>query len=110
MKNDTITLTRVHGEQFEPKMSNKYRVLRVMELINRDDLHYIRLEYDDDISDPSADHMIMGAKTDCLQRVLWDDLLWCSLDDSAASILECCQGVSKERMEAFSDKLAQGSQ
>jgi hypothetical protein len=106
-KNGTITLSKVRGEEINAgQMSSKRRVLRATELINRGDLHYVRLEFDN-VPDPKADFLTYSV-LDGQRRVVWDGQLWCPLVNSAASILECCQGVTKENMKEFSDKLASG--
>ena len=126
MNTRTIMLTQANEEGFDPEkfhfdiknMSNVqvYRVIRVTELIKQDNLHYVKLEFNEgDVSDPDADPIIIGTisrfvedRLDHQWRAMWDDKLWRILSDDTVSILECFQGISKERIEAFAGKLSKG--
>lgn len=133
-----ITLTQANDEGFDPEkfnfdiknMSNVkvYCVLQVVELVKEGHLHYVKLEFiEGDMADPKSDPMIVGTISRFIEqkpvpallgdstkvldhqwRVMWDNKLWRPLDDDAATLLECFQGIDKDRMTSFANKLASG--
>ena len=55
---------------------------------------------------PQAGRAVSPKVIDTQWRVMWDNKLWRPLDDDAAIILECFQGIDKKKMEEFKNKLA----
>lgn len=135
MKTRTITLTQANDEGFDPEkfnfdiknMSNVnvYRVLKASDVVKEGHLRMVTLEFNEgDVQDPAADPMIVGTISrfieqspqpgqavspkvlDTQWRVLWDNKLWRPLDDDAATLLECFQGISKDSIKSLANKLA----